>query len=861
MAKKKQKAFTMPDIDQYSLFTNLLSYYEANKGKIKKKYRRISKAYLDFNEDGYLREPQFKALEIYVFLKEYFENKKVFDIFKELYDHDNMKIAARGQGGTLFDDYYENEKEVFEKYYEQLQKQLEHLKRNYPDYVFALTMGTGKTILMATTIFYEFILAKKFPKNGLYAHNALVFAPDRTVLESLREIITFDKSLVIPTEYINFINTEVKFHFLADTSTQLNTLDGSDYNIIITNQQKISLQEKSKEASPVKKLLNSDVIDVLDDLDDMLDLDNLVLIDDKYLTKNQRFEKLLRLDNLAIYVDEAHHTFGTSLEGSMKKLKASIDAISEQTTVVGCYNFTGTPYVKNKLIPEVVYAYSLKDAIEKKFLKNPIVKAYDNVGEVDFVEQVINDFWSNYKEKRYEGMLPKIAFFAPSIDVLENDLKPALESVLESLNIDTRKILVNVGDPKLTTNDDIREFINLDTATSEKQFILLVNKGQEGWNCRSLFSTALYRKPKSKIFVLQATMRCLRSVEPVQLDGRIYLSSENEQILAAELEANFNMKLENFGNNDTSDKHHLTLKVKTPLEKIKIKRVKRTYELKEKILSKGGIDFGLESLDISRYLSSVVTMDGLKNIGDHTYKEDIQKRQIAYSLMMLVSLCSAYIGKPSLLIEELLENSTDGIDQILVSVNKYNEVLYDTIIPKLFNHLWDLEEKQTSYEEEIALVNKPPEGQEGFKCITTTLDKVVEEFDFKEQPTKSFHYNPYCFDSNPEMIFFKKAMRDEKEIDRVFFTGQLTHGQSDFYVSYIDPESHTVRKYYPDFLVQKKDKSWVMVEIKGEDQLDNAVVLAKKKYAQDMAEHSSFSYLFVPGQKAMDLSINSILKL
>ena len=108
MDKKKQKAFTMPDIDQYSLFTNLLSYYEVNKSKIKKRYRRISKAYLDFNEDGYLREPQFKALEIYVFLKEYFNNKKVFQIFKELYDHDNMKIASRGQAGTLFDRIFPN---------------------------------------------------------------------------------------------------------------------------------------------------------------------------------------------------------------------------------------------------------------------------------------------------------------------------------------------------------------------------------------------------------------------------------------------------------------------------------------------------------------------------------------------------------------------------------------------------------------------------------------------------------------------------------------------------------------------------------------------------------------------------------
>jgi len=34
-------------------------------------------------------------------------------------------------------------------------------------------------------------------------------------------------------------------------------------------------------------------------------------------------------------------------------------------------------------------------------------------------------------------------------------------------------------------------------------------KGTEGWNCRSLFGVALFRSPSSKVFVLQATMRCL----------------------------------------------------------------------------------------------------------------------------------------------------------------------------------------------------------------------------------------------------------------------------------------------------------------------------------------------------------------
>ncbi|GLO68874.1 hypothetical protein MACH17_03910 [Phaeobacter inhibens] len=84
--------------------------------------------------------------------------------------------------------------------------------------------------------------------------------------------------------------------------------------------------------------------------------------------------------------------------------------------------------------------------------------------------------------------------------------------------------------------------------------ILLVGKGGEGWNCRSLFGVALYRKPKSRIFVLQSTMRCLRVIGPHQETGRIYLSAENQAILDDELQQNFRVTTDELGpkKDDTS---------------------------------------------------------------------------------------------------------------------------------------------------------------------------------------------------------------------------------------------------------------------------------------------------------------------
>jgi type III restriction enzyme len=56
-------------------------------------------------------------------------------------------------------------------------QQIKGMEQIYPNYIFALTMGIGKTVLMATSIFYEFILANKYPNDEHYCHNALVFRP------------------------------------------------------------------------------------------------------------------------------------------------------------------------------------------------------------------------------------------------------------------------------------------------------------------------------------------------------------------------------------------------------------------------------------------------------------------------------------------------------------------------------------------------------------------------------------------------------------------------------------------------------------------------------------------------------------
>jgi type III restriction enzyme len=849
VAKPKQSAAAAQAValDQFSFYRELLAFYQQNRRPIRSKYQDLSKKFLDFNDPAkgtsYLRTPQFEALEIYIFLKEFLENKPLHEIF--LSWRDSTGPFEGRVSGHLFD-----QTALYDPIFQQLRKNA----TRYPNYIFALTMGTGKTILMATCIFYEFLLANKFQHSALYSQNALVFAPDKTVLQSLREIQTFDMGKVVPPEYRNFLAANVKFHFLDEAGMTLSTTDNTRFNIIISNTQKIILKRVNKATTKAEQLfaatpeIHQTTGSAYDDLDDLYG--EAVPQDSDSLATNQRFQKLQRLPQLGVYIDEAHHVFGTKLKSSMTALRTTVDELAaslEQagTHVVACYNYTGTPYIGQEVLPEVVYAYGLKEAIDKGYLKKIRVNTFQNTKDAQFVAEVVEDFLRATDGLRPENLPPKLAFFATTVDELNRVLRPHLEAELDKRGIPRSQILVNVGDDRLTKNEDLRDFYNLDvpgTAGSEKRFVLLVNKGREGWNCRSLFGVAMFREPKSKIFVLQASMRCLRAIGDIQHTGRIYLTEANKAILDAELQQNFRITLKDAEASGTSHKR-LTVRPSPPPRSVKLKRIHKLFALKEKQL-KAGIDLELAGVDVDTYKSYVTTTDGIP--GQSTLKgvskELAQQPQRQFSELTLVAEIARYVNRKCSEIQVGLEESLGGVAPILELVNQHNRVLYDHIIPRLFQELFDVREYKDEDEVEVLLVKDPPLG---FYEVTANEQMVTRKGDVSEAlQDKSFHLDLYAFDSVPEKQVFTDLL-NLKEVMNVYFTGMLTHGQSDFFVQYIDPESNTVRRYFPDFLVQKTDGSYLIIEVKGDNKLDDPVVLAKQSYAQQLAAASQMTYHMV----------------
>ena len=111
-------------------------------------------------------------------------------------------------------------------------------------------MGLGKTILMATCIFYEFCLQRNTQKikDSVIMHWYL-----HQTRQSWNLFGNYDfliKQRLCHQRYARVLDQNIKFHFLEETGVTLHTIDDSDFNIVISNNQKIIVKKKRKADTP-----------------------------------------------------------------------------------------------------------------------------------------------------------------------------------------------------------------------------------------------------------------------------------------------------------------------------------------------------------------------------------------------------------------------------------------------------------------------------------------------------------------------------------------------------------------------------------------------------------------------------------
>lgn len=234
-------------------------------------------------------------------------------------------------------------------------------------------------------------------------------------------------------------------------------------------------------------------------------------------------------------------------------------------------------------------------------------------------------------------------------------------------------------------------------------------------------------------------------------------------------------------------------------------------------------------------------------------KDLVRDKMVEYSKYVIDRVGDVFFYEVT--IAKILRESLDGSDNIVAAVNRHNEILEDVIIPEIFHTLYEVKSTQKSEDVDMVLLREPKDS--GYYEFSANDELVITKghnnFTPKEE-AKSFHADTYCFDSKPEKECFLQYISSNK-VKEIYFTGMFTSNQGDLSVQYYDPESKRLRKYYPDFLALMEDGSYQLIEVKGDNKIDDEVVLAKKAAAEEMAVASGIHYLMYAGSTLMKSNV------
>ncbi len=526
---------------------------------------------------GNLREAQTKALLVYLYLKIKGNNKPLTQLFNE-------GFFLRGENLSVLNidrqarDFFENnptaralfelsrtplnnnqtgkktQKTLFPELewfliqnpdaldYEAFSKSLFY-GVEYPDYLFSLPMGAGKTFLMAAIIYLDLYFAVNEPDNPVFAHNFLIMVPSglkSSIIPSLKTIERFDPAWILPEPAASRIKRLIKFEVLDQPKTAKKSNKARN-----PNAQKISLYQPFDTLMGLVLVVNAEKV-ILDRLD--LDKNGFLFEpneDDKDRAANELRNIIGKIPRMQIHIDEVHHAATDDI-----KLRQVVNKWHKTGSINSVLGFSGTPYlgkaeaIKNTgniqlkftKITNTVFYYPLTEAV-RQFLKKPRVEQAGKLSSIDIIEKGVSDFFKTYGDTVYEnGCSAKCAVYCGSIERLEEQIYPHL---ISKMRIKPEEILkFHKGNKRYKISKEAEmEFNSLDTVISKKRIVLLVQVGKEGWDCRSLTSVILSQKGDCPTnMVLQTSCRCLRQVDKGKREtALIWLNEDNARTLDKQL--------------------------------------------------------------------------------------------------------------------------------------------------------------------------------------------------------------------------------------------------------------------------------------------------------------------------------------
>jgi type III restriction enzyme len=221
-------------------------------------------------------------------------------------------------------------------------------------------------------------------------------------------------------------------------------------------------------------------------------------------------------ESVLVLNDESHHIFNkvsgnTAEDRDFKKWKEFL--LSKDYGFKYMLGFTGTAYINDEYFNDVIYRYSLRDAIENKVVKNiDYVKEDDSNGDNEKFQKIYQNH--RYNIEHYPLVKPLTILLTkdiPKAKRLKDDLVEFLtKQEHKTKNEIEEKVLIVTSHKDHKANVSRLKYV--DDKSDKTEWIVSVSMLTEGWDVKNVFQIVPWvdRAFNSKLLVAQVLGRGLR---------------------------------------------------------------------------------------------------------------------------------------------------------------------------------------------------------------------------------------------------------------------------------------------------------------------------------------------------------------
>lgn len=374
-------------------------------------------------------------------------------------------------------------------------------ERKFPSLCFNLATGVGKTRLMGAFIAYLY-LAK-----GI--RHFFILAPNLTIYEKLKQdFIPNSPKYVLPGLHEFIKNTPAII--TGENYDKAARFDEADF----TGQGDLWINDRT----PIINIFN---ISKINAVENKAGAQKSTLPRVKRLSETlgkSYFDYLSNLEDLVIIMDEAHRY----------RASAGAAAINELKPVLGL-ELTATPKTigaKANTFKNIVYNYSLAEALEDGFVKDPAVATRKDFQPEKYTVEELEQIKLEDAVHAHESVKTQLQLYAaqyekelikPFILVVAADTTHA-KNLHEKIESDAffegrykgKVAEVHSKQSGAETDETVQKLIDIEKPHEVTEIIIHVNKLKEGWDVTNLYTIVPLRASASDILTEQTLGRGLR---------------------------------------------------------------------------------------------------------------------------------------------------------------------------------------------------------------------------------------------------------------------------------------------------------------------------------------------------------------